>query len=123
MCDLPRCADNRLYRHVTYSFMHSLRCILFNFIYMSQNIYLHKNVEICVLGDIKLYISNNCSNLACYTDFQKLEQLQKILFYLDIWSIVIIVAQLQQKYYKKGQLIISYNEMDLSNDDERQKNG
>jgi hypothetical protein len=36
---------------------------------------------------------------------------------------MIIVAQLQQKGYKKGQLIISYEEMDLSNNDESQKNG
>jgi hypothetical protein len=54
---LPRHADNGLPELVKYSFIHSLRQILFSFIYLSQNIYLHKKMwKYVFLGDIKLYI-------------------------------------------------------------------
>jgi hypothetical protein len=61
---LIRRSDNRLGRCVKYSFSHPVRLILLSFIYISQNIYLHKNVEIYVFR--KRYIS-----------LHELKQLQK----------------------------------------------
>jgi hypothetical protein len=56
-CRLPRRAGNRLPKRVKYSFIHSLRRALFSFIYLSQNIYLHKKMwKYVFLGDIKLCI-------------------------------------------------------------------
>jgi hypothetical protein len=43
-CRLPRRAGNVLPKRVKYSFIHSLRRILFSFIYVSKNIYLRKKM-------------------------------------------------------------------------------
>jgi hypothetical protein len=56
-CRLPRRADNGLPKRVKYLFIYCVRRILFSFIYVSQNIYLHKKMwKYMFLADMKLYI-------------------------------------------------------------------
>jgi hypothetical protein len=73
-CRLTQRADNRLPKRVKYSFIHSLRRILFSYnIYVSQNMYLHEKMwKYVFLGDIKLYLTNNRSNLKVTFTFMSL---------------------------------------------------
>jgi hypothetical protein len=72
ICCLAQCADNELHRCVNYSFIHSLQCILLQFIYISQNIWI-KNVEIRVFRR-----QNNRSNLKTTLIFVSLNSWKEI---------------------------------------------
>jgi hypothetical protein len=80
-CRLTRRADNRLLKRVKYSFIHSVRRTLFSFIYVSQNIYLHKKMwKYVFLGDKTLRLTNNRSNLNVILTFMSLNICKEHIF-------------------------------------------
>jgi hypothetical protein len=66
-----------------------LNTYIIQFIYVSQNTCLHKSIwKYVFLGDIKLYISNNHSNLNVALTFMRIDSCKENTFYLEIPSLV-----------------------------------